>query len=256
VVDHEVFALEFDEPRGHRAPIDIFFRSLAERLGEGFAVILSGAGSDGAIGVRAVKEAGGIILVQDPNEAEYSSMPRAAIAAGVADFVLPVRDLAKRVVELLGDKENAAASNVRNVDEELLRGIITHERVRTGHDFSKYKRSTVLRRIARRMQVARAGDLKEYYNEIRDNDEEAHALLGDLLISVTAFFRDGEAFEAVAKDVIPALFKDKRPDETIRVWASGCATGEEAYSFVILLLEEASRYPRPSITSGVRLGSR
>jgi len=248
VVDHDVSALEFDEPRGHRAPIDIFFRSLAERLGEGFAVILSGAGSDGAIGVRAVKEAGGIILVQDPNEAEYSSMPRAAIAAGVADFVLPVRDLAKRVVELLRIKESAGPADIRDFDEELLRGILTHVRVRTGHDFSKYKRSTVLRRIARRMQVARAVDLPEYYNVIRDNDEEAQALLGDLLISVTAFFRDSEAFEAVAKDVIPALFRDKRPDETIRVWATGCATGEEAYSFVILLLEEVSRYPNhPSL---------
>jgi two-component system, chemotaxis family, CheB/CheR fusion protein len=98
MVDHEISALEFDEPRGQRAPIDLFFRSLAEKLGDGFAVILSGAGSDGTTGVRAVKEAGGIILVQEPNEAEYSSMPRSAIATGVADFILPVRDLAKRLM--------------------------------------------------------------------------------------------------------------------------------------------------------------
>lgn len=242
VVDHEVSALQFDEPRGHRSPIDLFFRSLAEQLGEGFAVILSGAGSDGAIGVRAVKEAGGIILVQEPNEAEYSSMPRSAIAAGVADFVLPVRELAKRLVDLIHIKEGASPPGIRNFDEEVLRQIIAHLRVRTGHDFSKYKRSTVLRRIARRMQVTRADDLTEYHNVIRDNAEEAQALLGDLLISVTTFFRDSEAFEAVAKAAIPALFKDKVSDETIRVWVSGCATGEEAYSLAILLLEEASRH--------------
>src|SRR5581483_855988 len=220
---------------------------MAERLGDGFAVILSGAGSDGAIGVRAIKEAGGIILIQEPNEAEYSSMPRSAIATGVADFVLPVLDLAKRLVDLIQIKESVAP-NVRNFDEELLRRVIAHLRVRTGHDFSKYKRSTVLRRIARRMQVNRADDLQQYYDVMRDHADEAQALLGDLLISVTTFFRDGEAFEKIAKEVIPDLFKDQAADETIRVWVSGCATGEEAYSFAMLLLEEASRHPlRPPI---------
>ncbi len=248
MVDHEISALEFDEPRGQRAPIDLFFRSLAERLGDGFAVILSGAGSDGAIGVRAVKEAGGIILVQEPGEAKYSSMPRSAIATGVADFVLPVRDLGKRLVDLIRIKESVTIPDIRNFDEELLRRIIAHLRVRTGHDFSKYKRSTVLRRIARRMQVTRADDLKEYYEVMRESADEAQALLGDLLISVTTFFRDGDAFAKIAKDIIPGLFKDKEADETIRIWVSGCATGEEAYSFAMLLLEEASRHSiRPPI---------
>jgi two-component system CheB/CheR fusion protein len=248
MVDHEVSALAFDEPRGQRTPIDLFFRSVAERLGDGFAVILSGAGSDGAIGVRAVKEAGGIILVQDPNEAEYASMPRSAMATGVADFVLPVRDLAKRLVDLIRIKESLAPPDIRNFDEEVLRRIIAHLRVRTGHDFSKYKRSTVLRRIARRMQVTRADDLNEYYEVMRDSADEAQALLGDLLISVTTFFRDGEAFEKIARDIMPQLFQDREASDTIRVWVSGCATGEEAYSFAILLLEEASRHPiRPAM---------
>ena len=248
MVDHEISALEFDEPRGQRSPIDLFFRSLAEKLGDGFAIILSGAGADGAIGVRAVKEAGGIILVQDPNEAEYVSMPRSAIATGVADFVMPVRDLAKRLVDLIQIKESVSVPDIRNFDEELLRRILAHLRVRTGHDFSKYKRSTVLRRIARRMQVTRADDLKEYYDVMRDSAEEAQALLGDLLISVTTFFRDADAFEKIAKDVLPELFKIKEPDETIRVWVSGCATGEEAYTFAILLLEEMAKHPlRPPI---------
>ncbi len=243
MVDHEVSAVEFEEPRGHRAPIDLFFRSLAEQLGDGFAVILSGAGSDGAIGVRAVKEAGGIILVQDPNEAEYASMPRSAIATGVADFVLPAHDIGKRLADLVRIKESLPVQDIRSFDEELLRRILAHLRVRTGHDFSKYKRSTVLRRIARRMQLVRAHDLKEYYNFLRDGPDEAQALLADLLISVTTFFRDSEAFDQVAKQVIPNLFKDREIDETIRVWVCGCATGEEAYSFAILLLEEAARHP-------------
>src|SRR5262245_23667433 len=248
ITDHELSALQFDEPRGKRSPIDLFFRSVAERLGDGFAVILSGAGSDGAIGVRAVKEAGGIILVQDPNEAEYASMPRSAIATGVADFILPARDIGRRLVDLILIKESVATPDIRNFDEELLRRILAHLRARTGHDFSKYKRSTVLRRIARRMQVVRADDLKEYYDAMRDGADEAQALLGDLLISVTTFFRDTEAFEKIARDVIPELFKDRAADETIRVWVSGCATGEEADSFAILLLEEAARHPlRPPI---------
>ncbi|MBV9462401.1 MAG: PAS domain-containing protein, partial [Bradyrhizobium sp.] len=248
MIDHEVSAEEFDEPRGQRSPIDSFFRSMAERLGDGFAVILSGAGSDGAIGVRAVKEAGGIILVQDPSEAEYASMPRSAIATGVADFVLPVRELARRLLDLIRIKSTVSVPDIGHFDEELLRRVLSRLRVRTGHDFSKYKRSTVLRRIARRMQVTRADNLKQYYDVLRDNPEEAEALRGDLLISVTTFFRDNEAFQAVAREVLPHLFMERHVDDTIRLWITGCATGEEAYSFAILLLEEASRHQlRPQI---------
>lgn len=242
LVDHEISAAAFDEPRGHRSPIDLFFRSVAERLGDGFAVILSGAGSDGAIGVRAVKEAGGIILVQDPNEAEYGSMPRSAIASGVVDFVLPVAELGLRLGELIHIKQIQTAIEPPQVDEELLRRVLAHLRVRTGHDFSKYKRSTVLRRIARRMQVTRTESLKDYYETMRESAEEAQALLGDLLISVTTFFRDAEVFEALAKQAMPAIFEHKEAGDTIRVWVSGCATGEEAYTVGMLLLEEAARH--------------
>src|SRR5262249_37121113 len=151
---------------------------------------LSGAGSDGTVGVKAVKEEGGIILVQDPNEAEYGSMPRSAIASGLADFVLPVRDLAARMAELAHNKLNGDGPLRDDVAEEMLRRILTHVRVRTGHDFSQYKQSTVLRRIARRVQVTRKDTLTDYYNHLRENGEEAQALLSDLLISVTTFFRD------------------------------------------------------------------
>jgi two-component system CheB/CheR fusion protein len=247
VVDHELRATEFEEPRGQRLPIDFLFRSVAERLGDGFAVILSGAGSDGALGVRAVKESGGIILVQDPNEADYASMPRSAIETGVVDFVLPVRDLAKRLSDLIRIKETVWPPEMGDFDEDVLRRILAHLRVRTGHDFSKYKRSTVVRRIARRMQVNRTDVLQDYYDIIRDNPDEVQALLSDLLISVTTFFRDREAFEALAK-LLPNIFESKGHDQPIRVWVAGCATGEEAYSIGMLLLEEAMRHVvRPHI---------
>src|SRR2546430_1995917 len=237
MIDHEVSAVEFEQPRGQRSPIDQFFRSVAERIGDGFAVVLSGAGSDGAIGVRAVKEAGGIILVQDPDEAEWASMPRSVIATGVADFVLPARDLAQRLADLLRIKQSSPIPDEKNFDEELLRRILAHLRVRTGHDFSKYKQSTVVRRIARRMQVTRTDELKEYYDFLRENADEPQALLADLLISVTTFFRDTEAFNTLAKAVLPNLFKDreKDPSEPVRVWVCGCATGEEAYTLAMLL---------------------
>jgi two-component system, chemotaxis family, CheB/CheR fusion protein len=247
VVDHQLQATEFDEPRGQRLPIDFLFRSVAERLGDGFAVILSGAGSDGAIGVRAVKEAGGIILVQDPNEADYTSMPRSAIETGAVDFVLPVRDLAKRLTDLIRIKEVVWPPEMADLDEETLRRILAHLRVRTGHDFSKYKRATVVRRIARRMQVNRTETLKDYYDVIRDNVDEVEALLSDLLISVTTFFRDHEAFEALAK-LLPDIFKGKQEGQPVRIWVAGCATGEEAYSIGMLLLEESARHEvRPHI---------
>jgi len=247
IVDHEIEPAEFEEPRGRRSPIDSFFRSAAERLGDGFAVVLSGANADGALGVRAIKEAGGIILVQDPAEADYSTMPRSAMATGIVDFVLPVRELSLRLADLIKLKQSEPFAEGPKVDEELVRRIMAHLRIRTGHDFSKYKRSTVLRRIVRRMQVTRSDDLKTYYDYMRENADEPGALLADLLISVTTFFRDRDAFEALRKLVVPQLF-DGKSEEPIRVWVAGCATGEEAYSIAILLLEEAGRHDsRPPI---------
>lgn len=244
ITDHELSAHPFDEPRGRRAPIDLFFRSLADQHGDGFAIILTGAGSDGAIGVKAVKEAGGIILVQDPGDAEYPSMPSSAIATGAADFILPVRELARQLAELAHNKQ-AVMERLRQSDEDQVRRILAHVRVRTGHDFSKYKRSTLLRRIGRRVQVTRQEGLADYYEFLRQNEEEVQALFNDLLISVTHFFRDDAAFEALAQLVIPQIFEK---NEHLRVWVPGCATGEEAYSIAILLLEEAARREvRPGI---------
>lgn len=244
--DHTIAAVPFTEERGHRLPVDTFFRSLAAQHGDGIAVILTGGGSDGAVGVKAVKEAGGIILVQDPAEAMHSSMPAAAIATEVADFVLPIRQLAERLMELIGTKKRAPAVQKATDEEDNLRRILAHLRVRTGHDFSHYKRSTVMRRLLRRMQVSRMEGFEDYFAYLRDHAEEAQALLADLLISVTTFFRDSKAFESLAANVIPNLFRgDRNP---IRVWVAGCATGEEAYSIAMLLMEEAGKHEsRPEI---------
>ena len=144
----------FSDPRGKRAPIDMFFRSVAHARGDGLAVILSGAGSDGAIGVRAIKEAGGVIFVQEPKDAEYAMMPRSALSAGVADFVAPIPRLVERIVEVVRSKE-AVRSLPTNEAEQIVQRIVAFLRARTGHDFSSYKRATVLRRIKRRMQVDR-----------------------------------------------------------------------------------------------------
>jgi two-component system, chemotaxis family, CheB/CheR fusion protein len=248
ITGQRLTAVPVGAPTADRSAVDMFFRSVATHLGDGFAVILSGAGSDGAVGVKAVKEAGGLILVQDPDEAEYSSMPRSAIGTGVADFILPVRDLATRLVELIAQRSRGTIPAEQALDEDLMRRVLAQLRVRTGHDFSKYKRSTVMRRIARRMQVTRTEALKDYYEVLRNNPEEAPALLGDLLISVTTFFRDTEAFKVLANQALPKLLEERDIDDPVRIWVSGCATGEEAYSIAMLLLEEASRHElRPTI---------
>ncbi len=267
ITDHSVAAVPFDEPRGRRAPIDLFFRSLAEQHGDGFAIVLSGGGSDGAMGVRAIKEAGGLVLVQDPAEAAHDSMPRAAIATQVADLVLPVRDLAARIAELtaakrrlqstfgmafgatlgttLSDRTAGAAARLDDDGEAALAQIVRHLHTRSGHDFARYKRATVLRRIGRRMQVQRQDTLRDYVGFLRDHADETRALFADLLISVTSFFRDPEAWEALATQVIPRLLDESESgaagEGRLRVWVPGCATGEEAYSIAILLLEEAAR---------------
>jgi two-component system CheB/CheR fusion protein len=248
LTDHSIATTDFTEPRGQRAPIDLFFRSMAELHGDGIAIILSGAGSDGTVGVRQIKEQGGIVLVQSPDEAEYSSMPRSAIATEAADFVLPVKQLAHRVVELIAAKRNAPPVAKISTDEEQLRRILAYARARTGHDFSLYKRSTVSRRILRRMQVTRRDTLEEYYNYLRENAEESPQLVSDLLISVTSFFRDPKSFEALSRTVISPMMANAERREVVRIWVAGCATGEEAYSIAMLLLEESSLHDtRPEI---------
>ncbi|MEZ5653117.1 MAG: chemotaxis protein CheB [Burkholderiaceae bacterium] len=247
VTDSSVGASRYEQPHGRRATIDLFFRSLAARHGDGFAVILSGGGSDGALGARAIKEVGGLVLVQDPREAAYDGMPRATIATGIADVVLPVRELAGRLIELVRAKREVTSA-IQRVDqgaaaddERALRVVLDLLRNRTGHDFSNYKRGTVLRRLARRMQLSDATTLSGYADHLKQHDSEVHALFNDLLISVTSYFRDPDAWRALRALVIAPLVERADPDVPIRCWVSGCATGEEAYSLAMLFQDEIDK---------------
>ncbi len=162
---------------------------------------MSGSGSDGALGVRAIKEAGGVIFVQDPSEAEYAMMPRSAIATGVADFVAPIKQIAVQIGEVMQSKRALRKLDGQEA-EKSLQQIIGLLRARSGHDFSSYKRATIMRRVSRRMQVARKESFSSYYQYLAATPEEAQELFADLLISVTMFFRDREAFAALQQKVI------------------------------------------------------
>ena len=235
-----ITAREFREPRGRRAPIDMFFRSVAAGRGDGIAMILTGAGSDGAVGVRAIKEAGGVVMVQEPAEAAFPNMPQNAIATGSADFIGPLPRLVERITEVAQSKEAVRSLDVDGAANEVRR-IVSFLRTQTGHDFSSYKRATVLRRIMRRMQITGAESLAAYGELLRTTPEETKELFADLLISVTIFFRDPAAFTTLEHRAIGPIFDQAGEDDGIRAWVVGCATGEEAYSLAILMLEEAHR---------------
>jgi two-component system CheB/CheR fusion protein len=236
---NQISARPFTQPRGQRAPIDMFFRSIAAARGDGCAMILTGSGADGSQGVRAIKEAGGIVFVQEPAEAEFPMMPQNAIATGVADFIAPVAELANNLAEVAKSKESIKSLSMDGASNELRR-LLGFLRARTGHDFSSYKRATVMRRVGRRMQVARCDSLASYAEYVRDTPEEAKELFSDLLISVTMFFRDARTFRVLAEQTLPLIFDEADVDSGIRAWTVGCATGEEAYSLAIMLLEEAT----------------
>ncbi len=229
-------------PEERRAPVDIFFRTLAEtHYSRAVCVVLSGTGADGSMGLKRVKEHGGVVFVQNPREAAFSEMPRNAIATDLADDVLPVAAIPARIVAYrasLGTLAIPLEAGQRPAEQQqALREIFTQLRVHTGHDFSNYKRPTLLRRIARRVNVRGLPSLPAYAAFLRETPDEVQALLKDLLISVTNFFRDKEAFAALEREIIPRLFAGKRADEQVRIWVAGCATGEEAYSIAMLCAE-------------------
>lgn len=236
--------------------IDHFFRTLARAFGpQTTAVVLSGEGSDGTLGVGVVKENGGLTLAQAPDEALHSRMPRSAIAAGKIDFVLSAGEMPQQIADYWNASRrmrlprDAAPSPEQRDDgpdtERAFRSVLQHLREQTGHDFTSYKRATVLRRIGRRLQINNLDDLPSYLSFLRRHSVEAGALLQDLLISVTQFFRDPEAWDALEREVLPRVFENKGPNDEVRAWVCGCATGEEAYSLALLLLEQASRRERP-----------
>ncbi|MBW3127766.1 CheR family methyltransferase [Hymenobacter profundi] len=228
-----------------RAPVDIFFRTLADaHRSRAVCVVLSGTGANGSMGLKRVKEMGGIAYAQNPREAEFNEMPRNAIATDLVDEVLPVAEIPGRILAYrnsLGTVEiPVEAENRAEQQQQALREIFTHLRVRTGHDFSNYKQATLLRRIERRINVRSLTDLPSYAAFLNQNPEESQALLKDLLISVTNFFRDRKPFQALEHDVLPALFHNKKSDSAVRIWVAGCATGEEAYSLAMLVAERTA----------------
>lgn len=225
-----------------RAPVDIFFRTLAESHGErAVAVVLSGTGANGSMGLKRVKERGGAVFVQNPLEAGFNEMPRHAIATGLVDDVLPVAAIPARIASYATRNSSLAIpleADPRPADQQqALREIFTQLRLRTGHDFANYKRPTLLRRIARRITVRNMPNLPAYAAYLSDHPDETIALLKELLISVTNFFRDRSAFAALEHNVLPRLLVGKTAADQLRIWVVGCATGEEAYSIAMLLAE-------------------
>jgi two-component system CheB/CheR fusion protein len=234
-----LFLQEPARPPALRLPVDFFFRSLAREKGaDAIGVILSGTGTDGTLGVREIKAELGTVLAQDPASAKYDGMPRSAIDTGLVDLVLKPEEMAEKLIQFIkhleinGTKFGAA----RGEGRDPLQQVFAILRTRTGHDFSKYKRATVRRRLQRRMSVNQISDISGYAKFIRENSEESNALLKDLLISVTSFFRDPEAFEEL-KPHVKEIITNKPEGIDFRVWVAGCATGEEAYSMAIIISE-------------------
>jgi len=233
--------LEPSSPRGLRMPIDFFFRSMAQdKREQAIGIILSGTGSDGTLGVRAIKGEGGMVMVQLPVSTEYDGMPQSAIATGLVDYELPPAEMMAGIISYVASafgKLPIFVTQKLPKNENALKKVFIMLRNQTGHDFSQYKPNTILRRINRRMAIHQIETMDSYVQYVQKTPAELEALLRDLLIGVTNFFRDPEAFSAIEKNIIPNLFANKPADSVIRIWVAGCSTGEEAYSFAILLAE-------------------
>jgi two-component system CheB/CheR fusion protein len=233
--------LQLQEPaesRGFRLPINLFFRSLAlSKLELSIGIILSGTGEDGTLGARAIKDEGGMVMVQSPESSEYDGMPSSAIAAGVADYILPPAAMPAQLIAYVNQSIGKIPHVVPKA-EETIKKVFNLIHAKTSHDFSDYKQNTVNRRIERRMAITNVSSLDEYVRYLEQNPAEVDALFQDLLIGVTSFFRNPTAFEVLKEKVIPNLFTGKPPNSEIRIWVPGCSTGEEAYSIGILLKEQ------------------
>lgn len=230
---------------GINLPIDCFFRSMSEDLGEkAICIILSGTATDGTLGLRDVKGEGGMAVVQDPDSAKYDGMPRSAIATGLVDFILPVEKIPGELVKYISAPYIAVPKKIKVADDSFvnhIQKIFILIRAATGHDLSQYKQTTLRRRIERRMAVHQIHRISDYVKYLQKTQAEVDVLFKDMLIGVTSFFRDPEAFQVLEDQIIPALLKNRPPDTTIRIWTVGCSTGEEAYSLAILLSETMER---------------
>lgn len=219
--------------------IDVFFESLAlAKKEKAIGIILSGTGTDGTKGIEAIKNNGGIVIVQDPITAEFNGMPNSAIATGYADLILPPEMMPEELMEFLKETPLLKSFNaLNNYEEALLLDILELIHKVTGHDFSHYKRPTITRRLSKRMLEKGYKTLADYYDHLKRNAEEVNALCSEFLINVTKFFRDEDAFNIIQTTVIPAIFHDKLAGDTVKIWTVACSSGEEAYSLAILLQE-------------------
>ena len=226
---------------GINLPIDYFFKSMSEDLGEkAICIILSGTATDGTLGLRAVKGEGGMAMVQDLDSAKYDGMPRSAIATGLVDFILPVEKIPHALLKYISAPYISVSERVKPDDDPFanhIRKIFILIRAATGHDLSQYKQTTLRRRIERRMAVHQIHQISDYVKYLQKTPAEVDVLFKDMLIGVTSFFRDPEAFQILEEQIMPALLKNRPPDAAIRIWTVGCSTGEEAYSLAILLSE-------------------
>jgi two-component system CheB/CheR fusion protein len=237
--------------RGLRLPIDFFLRSLAEDLREhSVGMILSGMGSDGCLGLRAIKEQGGLGVAQDPHSARFDSMPRAAISAGLADLVGPPETLPMKILAVLERSPGEPAEPAP--DEPSLQRVAALLRARTGQEFSLYKRNTVVRRIERRMGVHQIATFPAYVQHLEANPHEVDLLFKELLIGVTSFFRDPAMWTALGEEVIPTWFKGRPEGRNFRAWVPGCSTGEEAYGLAIVFREALARV-RPALNCSLQI---
>ncbi|MDM8520140.1 chemotaxis protein CheB [Anaerolineales bacterium HSG6] len=234
-----------EKSRGIRLPIDTFFRSLAlDQKEKAIAIILSGTGNDGTLGVRAIKGEGGLVIVQEPRTAKYPGMPKSAIITGLVDFVLPVEKMSKKLADYFSLAFVQTEVKVEVIAPEAfdyLERVFVLLQNQTDHDFSYYKQNTIRRRIDRRMAINQISQMSEYVNYLERHSLEVETLFRELLIGVTSFFRDAEAFELLKTRMIPALFENRNSEQILRIWVAGCATGEEAYSIAILLYEYMSQ---------------
>ncbi|HET9594149.1 MAG TPA: chemotaxis protein CheB [Anaeromyxobacteraceae bacterium] len=244
VVETGKLRLVAAEPRVSRLPINTFLTSLAEDRGESaVGVVLSGTGSDGALGIAAVKRQGGLTLVQTPGDARYDSMPHAAIATGMVDRVLSVEEIPSALADHATRRREHPVESARGESEGLREAFEILGR-KTGHDFSQYKRSTVLRRLQRRIAATTTATVRDYVALLERDAGEIRRLTDDLMINVTSFFRDHEPFQTLERIAIPDLL-ERHPMEGVRAWIPGCSSGEEAYSVAMLLRERTERMPRP-----------
>ncbi len=231
------------EPRktaGVKMPIDIFFRQLAEdQDGKAVGIVLSGMGSDGTLGIRALKERPGMVMAQEPSSAMYSSMPESAIATGLVDFIAPPESLPQLLIDYIdaSSQQPKLHAPAREPPEDALAKIFILIRSKTGQDFSLYKRNTIIRRIERRMSLHQLKGINDYIRYLQENPPEIEILAKEVLIGVTQFFRDPEVWDALVDKALPELISQKPDGSILRVWIVGCSTGEEAYTMAIVLQE-------------------